>query len=183
VEANAEDGGTSMGRDGLTTQGWCGHAMLAKSGWVFHNNSARNCWVYHQSVDISAPIWYNQDMTECYQLLQTEEFEDWLGQETARSQYQIDMRLAKLRLDGYFGTINNVSKNDKDCTKNQVWELKFNDGRRIYYASFPEQNILLLLGGNKNGQTKDIKKAKSIFVKKTKAEVKGRPYAPKKTKN
>jgi putative component of toxin-antitoxin plasmid stabilization module len=71
-------------------------------------------------VDAYAPIWYNQNMIECYRLLQTEEFEDWLDQETARSQYQIDVRLAKLRLDGHFGTINNVSKNDKGCTKNRV---------------------------------------------------------------
>ena len=49
-------------------------------------------------------------MTECYRLLQTEEFEDWLDEETARSHYQIDTRLAKVRFDGYFGTINNVSK-------------------------------------------------------------------------
>lgn len=122
-------------------------------------------------------------MTECYQLLQTEEFEDWLDQETARSQYQIDTRLAKIKADGHFGTINNVSKNDKGSTKNRVWELKFNDGRRIYYASFPEQNILLILGGNKNGQTKDIKRAKGIFVKKTRAKVKGKTYEPKETRD
>lgn len=109
-------------------------------------------------------------MTECYRLLQTEEFEDWLDQETARSQYQIDMRLARIKFDGHFGTINNVSKNDKGSTRNRVWELKFNDGRRIYYASFPEQNILLILGGNKNGQTKDITKAKSLFVEKNKSQ-------------
>jgi hypothetical protein len=35
---------------------------------------------------------------------------------------------------------------------------------------FPKKNILLLLGGNKNGQEKDIKKAKIIFVKNTKIE-------------
>lgn len=126
-------------------------------------------------------VQYRHD--RCYRLLQTEEFENWLDQETARSQYQIDMRLAKVRLDGHFGTINNVSKNDKGCTKNRIWELKFNDGRRIYYASFPEQNILLMLGGNKNGQIKDITKAKGIFVEKTKAKVKGKPYAPKKTRD
>lgn len=115
-------------------------------------------------------------MTECYRLIQTEEFEEWLDFETARSRYQIDTRLAKLRLDGHFGTKNNVSRNDKGILKDQVWELKFNDGRRIYYASFPEQNILLLLGGNKNGQTKDITKAKSLFIKSTKVKVKGKPY-------
>ena len=115
-------------------------------------------------------------MTERYRLLQTEEFEEWLNEETARSRYQIDMRLAKVRLDGYFGVINNVSKKEKGELKDRVWELKFNDGRRIYYVCFPEQNILLILGGNKNGQSKDITKAKSLFLKSTKVKIKGKPY-------
>ena len=110
-------------------------------------------------------------MAECYRLIQTEEFEEWLEGENPCSRYQIDTRLAKLRLDGHFGTINNVSRKDRGGLKNKVWELKFNDGRRIYYACFPEQNILLLLGGNKHGQDKDIKKAKTIFIKSTKAKV------------
>ena len=122
-------------------------------------------------------------MTECYRLLQTEEFEEWLNDETERSQYQIDIRLGKVKLDGYFGTINNVSKKDKGEVKDRVWELKFNDGRRIYYACFPELDLLLLLGGNKNGQTKDITKAKHLFLKSTKLKVKGKPYEQKKTKN
>lgn len=115
-------------------------------------------------------------MTECYRILQTEEFEKWKNKETERSQYQIDMRLAKLRLDGHFGTKNNVSYNEKGDLKDCVWELKFNDGRRIYYACFPEKNILLLLGGNKNGQTKDITKAKGLYIKCTKNKVKGKKY-------
>lgn len=122
-------------------------------------------------------------MNECYRLLQTEEFEDWLDGETERSHYQIDTRLAKLRFDGYFGTRNNVSKNEKGGLKDRVWELKFNDGRRIYYACFPEHNILLLLGGNKNGQTRDITKAKSLFIKSTQAKVKGKPYEQKNTRD
>lgn len=115
-------------------------------------------------------------MTECYRILQTEDFEDWLDVEDPKSRYQIDVRLTKLRLDGHFGTINNVSKKDKPPVKNRVWELKFNDGRRIYYVCFPEQNILLLLGGNKNGQTKDINKAKNLFIKSTRDEIKKKPY-------
>ncbi|HEY4832249.1 MAG TPA: type II toxin-antitoxin system RelE/ParE family toxin [Waddliaceae bacterium] len=46
-----------------------------------------------------------------------------------------------------------------------VYELKFNDGRRIYYALIPKTKVILLLGGNKNGQDKDIKKASSILRK------------------
>lgn len=106
-------------------------------------------------------------MAETYRLLLTEEFEEWLESESARSRYQIDERLAKIRLDGYFGSHRSVSNNEKGVLKNKVWEIKFNDGRRIYYAVIPEKNLLLLLGGNKNGQDKDIAKAKGIFIKKT----------------
>jgi putative addiction module killer protein len=113
------------------------------------------------------PIGYNLNMTEHYRLISTQDFREWQNEEPPRSQYQIDARLAKIRLEGYFGNHKSVSHEEKETLKDQIWELKFNDGRRIYYAYIPEKKILLLLGGNKNGQDRDIKKAKSIFVKKT----------------
>lgn len=111
-------------------------------------------------------------MPECYRLIATNEFQEWLNNETPRSQYQIDTRLAKIRLDGHFGNHKSVSHCEKGNLKNLIWELKFNDGRRIYYAYIPEKNILLLLGGNKNGQDKDIGKAKNLFIKRTKTAIK-----------
>ena len=104
-------------------------------------------------------------MPECFRLVSTDEFLEWKENENSRSQYQIDARLAKIRFDGYFGNYKSVSHEEKGELKDQVWELKFNDGRRIYFAFIPEKNILLLLGGNKNGQEKDIKKAKNLFLK------------------
>ena len=80
-------------------------------------------------------------MTECYTLIMTEEFQEWMQHETPRSQYQIDGRLAKIRLDGYFGNRKSVSHEEKGALKDKIWELKFNDGRRIYYAYIPEKNI------------------------------------------
>lgn len=109
-------------------------------------------------------------MTEQYRLIATEEFREWLSKEPLRSQYQIDARLAKIRLEGHFGFHKSVSHDEKGQLKDQIWELKFNDGRRIYYAYIPVKRMLLLLGGNKNGQDKDIKKAKNIFIKKTQHE-------------
>lgn len=113
-------------------------------------------------------------MTECYTLIATEEFQEWIRHEPPRSQYQIDGRLAKIRLDGYFGNHKSVSHGEKGALKDKIWELKFNDGRRIYYVYIPEKNILLLLGGNKNGQDKDIHKAKKLFIEKTKTFPKGK---------
>lgn len=74
---------------------------------------------------------------------------------------QIDDRLSKIQDDGYFGDRKSV------CDDDEVWELKWKNGRRAYFAHIPERKILLLLGGNKNGQDKDIRKAKSLFKRYT----------------
>ena len=49
---------------------------------------------------------------------------------------------------------------------------KWGIGRRVYYALIPEKNIILLLGGNKNGQDKDIAKAKKILTDTSKMKLK-----------
>ncbi len=49
-------------------------------------------------------------------------------------------------------------------------ELKWKNGRRIYFSVTLEddgQILILLLGGNKNGQNRDIRKAKLILQKLT----------------
>lgn len=92
-----------------------------------------------------------------YKFLKTPDYQQWLGQETFRSQIQIADRLSKIEIEGYFGDHKSLGDN--------IWELKWVNGRRLYYAYLPEFNILLLLGGNKNGQNKDITKAKKIFKK------------------
>lgn len=58
-----------------------------------------------------------------------------------------------IKRDGHFGHIRDLG--------DDVCELKFNDGRRIYYTIIPINNVILLLGGCKNGQDRDIRKAKS----------------------
>lgn len=77
------------------------------------------------------------------------------GAETAKSQVQILGRISRIREEGYFGDYKKVD--------DLVWELRWKCGRRIYYAHIPEKKILLLLGGNKNGQSKDIRQAKKIL--------------------
>lgn len=92
-----------------------------------------------------------------YKIQKTTEYDEWLSSETLKSRIQIGKRLAMIELDGHFGIHKSVSNDD------MVWELKWDNGRRIYYAYVPESKILLLLGGNKNGQDYDIKQAKKIF--------------------
>jgi putative addiction module killer protein len=93
-----------------------------------------------------------------YTIVKTEEYEDWLAKETMKSRFQIAKRLEKIETEGHFGTI-------REDLGEGVCELKWVGGRRIYYAHIPEANILLLLGGNKNGQNQDITQAKKILKK------------------
>lgn len=89
------------------------------------------------------------------ELFQTEEFEDWLNEQPARSRIQIADRLNKIKVEGYFG--------DHKWLRDNIWELRWKNGRRVYYSLIPINQILLLIGGNKNGQTKDINQAEKIY--------------------
>ncbi len=92
-----------------------------------------------------------------FALYETEEYKQWLKTQTLKSQRQILCRLLKIEEESHFG--------HHKYLEDEVWELKFNDGRRVYYGFIKKINVILLLGGNKNGQDKDIKKAAKIFRK------------------
>jgi putative addiction module killer protein len=98
-----------------------------------------------------------------YVLRKTTEFEDWYEEQPLKTKFQIDDRLSRVVRDGHFGT-------RKDVTE-IIWELKWKNGRRIYYAYLAKYELLLLLGGNKNGQTKDISQAEKIFWKYTEEDL------------
>ena len=86
----------------------------------------------------------------------TAEYTEWFDEESEKSKFQIQNRLSRIEISGHFGTVRNLKKH--------LLELKFNDGRRIYYTIVPESNVILLIGGNKHGQEKDIKKARKILA-------------------
>jgi putative addiction module killer protein len=94
-----------------------------------------------------------------YRIFRTEEFKDWMENESLKSQVQVEKRISNIELEGHFGTSKDVGPN--------VLELKWKNGRRVYYAYLEERKILLLLGGNKNGQSYDIAQAEKIFKKYT----------------
>lgn len=96
---------------------------------------------------------------QIYQIHRIPEFRNWYETQTEKAKVQIDDRLSKIQEDGYFG--------DHKCVNDDpdgVWELKWKNGRRVYYAHIPYNKLLVLLGGNKNGQDKDIRKA-DLFLK------------------
>ena len=99
-----------------------------------------------------------------YVFITTPEYEIWFESESHKSQVQIEDRLEKIEEEGYFGDTKSLG----DGTS----ELRWINGRRLYYAYISELDILLLLGGNKNGQDKDITKAKKILRKYTEVKTK-----------
>lgn len=100
-----------------------------------------------------------------YEFNQTEEYQEWFKQQSLKTQSVISKRIKNIIKDGYFGDFKNVSEYDKGITKDCVFELRWNDGKRVYYGKVGEVFLLLIYGGNKNGQDKDIKEAKNIFLK------------------
>lgn len=96
-----------------------------------------------------------------YHIYRVPEFCDWFEEQTDKAKMQIDDRLSKIQGDGHFGDHKSV------CKDHEVWELRWRNGRRVYFAQIPKRKILVLLGGNKNGQDKDIRKAKALYKKYT----------------
>lgn len=84
-------------------------------------------------------------------------YEEWLQTQTEKSKLQIEKRLDMIKQEGHFGHIRDLG--------DRLFELKFSDGRRIYYTIIPVNNVILLLGGCKNGQDSDIRKAKNSIQK------------------
>lgn len=84
-------------------------------------------------------------------------YAQWLnGIKDPRAKARIIMQVDKMEL-GLFG--------DSQPIGNGLSELRvhFGPGYRIYYAKEGKSRYLLLLGGNKSTQTKDIKLAKKYW--------------------
>ncbi|NGX46462.1 MAG: hypothetical protein K940chlam2_01653 [Chlamydiae bacterium] len=58
-----------------------------------------------------------------YFIYALEEYREWFDAESEKSRYQVQNRISRVENSGHFGSIRSLKK--------QLWELKFNDGRRI----------------------------------------------------
>ena len=80
-------------------------------------------------------------------------FKNWVDNlKNIHIQAKIDIRIARLRL-GNFGDTKPVGQG-----VHELW-IHFGPGYRIYYGIEDEKIILLLCGGEKKSQKKDIQKA------------------------
>ncbi len=87
------------------------------------------------------------------------DFAAWYDSQTEKIRAQIDGRLEKIRDHGHYGHVRKLSS--------VLFEIKFNNGNRIYCTEkiINGKVVILILGGNKNGQDKDIKKAQKTAEK------------------
>ncbi len=99
------------------------------------------------------PIYGNIFFVE---IKRTEEFKIWFDQQTEKAKAQIDARLKNIELFNYFG--------DHKALGERLLELRWKNGRRVYYSLIVRDGLtLVLLGGFKNAQKKDIQKARKIL--------------------
>ena len=105
-------------------------------------------------IDKTYNIVYDSGMTE---ILQTHEFSKWLKRlKDAAGRARILVRIQRLSLTDNFGDVKSVGDG--------IFEMRidFGPGYRLYYAKRDDRLILLLMGGDKSSQQRDIEKAKKL---------------------
>lgn len=103
------------------------------------------------------PNEYNNKM---YFIEKTTEFDKWLRKlKDIRAKAKILFRIQKLEQDEHFGNCEPVGEG--------IRELKINyaKGYRVYFKETDGKIIVLLIGGDKSTQQKNIEKAKEIWNK------------------
>ncbi len=91
-------------------------------------------------------------------LQKTPEFDVWLSHLTIKEQAQIEARLYRIEAFDHFGDCKHL-----EGTNNSILELRWKNGWRVYFYREGRNAIRLLLGGKKNDQKEDIKKAKVLL--------------------
>ena len=90
----------------------------------------------------------------------TTEFDKWLRKlNDLKAKAKILLRIQKLESDEHFGDCKPVGDGIQEMRVN------FAKGYRIYFKENNGKIIVLLIGGDKSTQQKDIKKAKEIWEK------------------
>jgi len=106
--------------------------------------------------DLLYLLGYAHSMT--YELCSTPTFDKWLAKlKDASTRNRLLARLDRIET-GNFGDFKQIDNN--------LFELRFffGSGLRIYYTIRNGQVILLLVGGDKSTQTKDIVKSKALLL-------------------
>ena len=81
-------------------------------------------------------------------------YKEWYLSLNKAVKARVDVRIKRAEI-GNYGFHKKLSED--------IIELKFTDGTRIYFAEVDNKIILLLLGGGKSKQSNDIAKAQKYF--------------------
>lgn len=92
-------------------------------------------------------IFYTADNGKCY-------IKIWLMSLDKAVFNKVMARLARVKA-GNLG--------DHHSIKGELWELRFDNGLRIYYTEYAGQMVILFHGGNKKTQPKDIARAQALL--------------------
>ena len=95
-----------------------------------------------------------------YFIEKTTDFDKWFRKlKDLRAKAKILVRIQKLEKEEHFG--------DCEPVGNGIRELKINyaKGYRVYFKEMDGKIVILLIGGGKSTQQKDIEKAKEIWDK------------------
>jgi putative addiction module killer protein len=93
-----------------------------------------------------------------YRIEKTDQFDKWLRKlKDFRAKAKILFRIQKIENDEHFG--------DCEPVGNGIRELKIDyaKGYRVYFKESDGKIIILLIGGDKSNQQRDIEKAKEIL--------------------
>ncbi len=94
-----------------------------------------------------------------FRIEKTVEFDKWIRKlKDIRAKAKILFRIQKLETDEHFGDCKPVGGG--------IIEMRINyaKGYRVYFKEKENKIIILLIGGEKSSQQKDIKKAKEIWI-------------------
>jgi putative addiction module killer protein len=95
-----------------------------------------------------------------YFIEKTVEFDKWLKKlKDLRAKAKILFRIQKLESDEHFGDCKPVGEGIREL------KISYAKGYRVYFKEKDGKIIILLIGGDKSTQQKDIEKAKEILRK------------------
>jgi len=86
---------------------------------------------------------------------ETDDYLEWLGELTKKEQIKVKARIARIENDEHFGDVKSIGEH--------LAELRWANGWRVYFSSIGLKKIILIIGGHKNEQEKDIKKARILL--------------------
>ena len=93
-----------------------------------------------------------------YIIEKTDEFDKWLRKlNDLRAKAKILFRIQKLENDEHFGDCKPVGNGIREI------KIDYAKGYRVYFKESDGKIIILLIGGDKSTQQKDIEKAKEIL--------------------